>query len=541
MKMFYDDWYDLSTLREKIARKTNGTFSINEMIRVNTERYPDNIFINSFGNKLSWREAEGKMNRLADSFVRLGIAKGDKVSLLCGDSEPFVLTYLSVIRSGGVTVPINTRLATAADEIEYIVGHSESKIIVLEEKYLPVLEQIRNNLPELKEVVVIGEQTPPRTLAWQELLERGSTAERKVQAGGDEQALQLYTSGTTGRPKGSMLSHFNCLAQMEQMSHTAAYVPEDRVQNMLPFPHCGFICFSLSAFYAGAGLNIVYPFEPAKCAGFASEQKTTVLVFVPAMAIALVNLPDIKSYDLSSVRLFMYGAAPMPHAIIVKMKELWPWAKLQNIFGMTECAAAITTMKDEDALAKIGGVGRTVPGGRIRIVDSNDTDVPVGETGEIIYQGPNVMLGYFKNPEATEEVTRGGWYHTGDLGVLDEDGVLKVVDRKKDMLIRGGENVYPAEVERVLYEHPAVLECAVIGVPEKRLGERTKAFITLKEGCDLTPEEIINFCKGRLALYKVPEVIEFVAEIPKTPFGKLNKIKLRTWPCDNEYRAWEHR
>ncbi len=225
--------------------------------------------------------------------------------------------------------------------------------------------------------------------------------------------------------------------------------------------------------------------------------------------------------------------------MIQKMRELWPWIKLQNIFGMTECAAAISTMKDEEALTKIAGVGKVVPGGTLRVVDEKGVDVKIGEVGEIIYKGPNVMKGYYKNPDATAKALEGGWYHTGDLGVFDEDGILKIVDRAKDMLIRGGENVYPAEVERVLFEIPAALDCAVVGVPEERLGERTKAFIVLKQGQSLTPAEVVEHCKKKLAMFKVPEVIEFIKEIPRTPMAKIDKVSLRSHPRDKEWRAWD--
>lgn len=540
MEMFYNDWYDVKELRKKIELKTNQSFSINEVLKANSSHLPDNLFINSFGNKTNWQDGNAKINRLAGGLIRLGINKGDKVSLLCGDSDKFVLTYLAIIRTGGVTVPINTRLATAPGEVEYIINHSESRMLILEEKFIPQLEQIKKHLPMIQDVVIIGEYLPNDTISWEDVLNSGSEEDIPFTAGGDDQALQLYTSGTTGRPKGAMLSHFNCLAQMQQMSTVSNYTTDDIVQNMLPFPHCGFICFSLSALYSGAGMNIIYPFEPSQCAAFIQKHKTTVLDYVPAMATMLLNLPDIQDYDFSSLRLFNYGSAPMPYSAIVKMRELWPQAKLQNIFGMTECAAAIVTMKDEHALEKIGGVGRAVPGGKIRLINPVGEDVAVGEVGEIIYQGPNIMSGYFKNLEATEIAIQKGWYYTGDLGKLDEDGILEVVDRSKDMLIRGGENVYPAEVERVLYDLSSVLECAVIGVPDERLGERTKAFIVIKEGESLTPEKVVEHCKKNLALYKVPEIIEFIDVMPRTAMAKLDKIKLRSLSPEKEWKRENH-
>ena len=230
-----------------------------------------------------------------------------------------------------------------------------------------------------------------------------------------------------------------------------------------------------------------------------------------------------------------------PYNAIVRMKKIWPWAEVRNIFGMTECSAAISTMQDEHALSKIGGVGRAVPGGAIRVIDGFGVDAAAGEVGEILYKGPNLMSGYFKNRDATEKVIRDGWYHTGDLGILDDDNILKVVDRAKDMLIRGGENVYPAEVERVLYDLPAVRDCAVIGVPDERLGERTKAFIALKDGYVLEYEDVIEHCRRGLALFKVPEVIEFIDDIPRTSMAKIDKIMLRSLPRDKEWKAWENR
>jgi long-chain acyl-CoA synthetase len=542
MNLHYGDWYDAKILKEQISKITDKTFSIDSVFRKYARETPDSLFINSFGKKITWIDGHKKMNKLANSFMRLGIRKGDRVSILCCDSDAFVLTYLAVIRAGGVIVTLNTRLATSAAEIEYIVNNSESKIWVLEDKFTNLVSELpKGKLPHLKEIIVIGEQVPPDTISWNDLLNSGSEDDVVVKLSGEDQALQLYTSGTTGRPKGAMLTHYSCLAQMNQMSYTSRYKPVDRVQNMLPFPHCGFICFALSAFYAGGALNIIFPFEPKKCAEFVAEQKTTVLVLVPAMTIALISLSNISEYDFSSLRMIMYGGAPMPYATIKKMKEMWPQLKLQNIFGMTECSAAITAMKDEHALSKIAGVGKAVPGGNIRVVDEDDKDVPPGEVGEIIYSGPNVMAGYYKNPEGTAMANRGGWYHTGDLGVIDEDGVLKVVDRSKDMICRGGENVYPAEVERVLYDLYSVEECAVIGVPDTLLGERTKAFIKLKAEEEVSAGDVVTHCRKYLATFKLPEVIEFVNEIPKTPMSKLDKRKLRSLPRDNEWRSWEHK
>jgi long-chain acyl-CoA synthetase len=479
------------------------------------------------GKEMSYRQLEETARQLGGYFHKQGLVQGDVVALLLGNSDTFVTCYFACHAAGITVLPINTRLASR--EIEYIVNHSEAKMLVYDKEFAGMVEELVPSIPHVQHFIHVKGDSGLRGIEIREAIQQGGEIPALLQQD-DDTAVIFYTSGTTGKPKGVMLSHTNCVAVANMWSEAMELQQTDRVQIVAPLFHCAAShVFMLPTIQAGGTLVIERGFSPQQAMDTLQQQEVTVFFGVPAMYTLLLNLPDIQKQKVKApnLRLLTYGAAPMPYERIKQVKQFFPQAKVQNLYGQTENAPGATTLKDQYALTKIGSVGEPLPGCQIRVVDSEGRDVPVGEVGEIAVKGPQVMKGYLKNPEATALALRDDWLLSGDLGRFDEDGLLYIVDRKKDMIIRGGENIYPIEVEEVLFEIPEVLEAAVVGIPHEVYGEVPKAVIALKPGCSVTEEEITRFCQERLAKYKVPALVEFVDALPRNASGKVLKTVLR--------------
>ncbi|GGK30713.1 long-chain-fatty-acid--CoA ligase [Caldalkalibacillus thermarum] len=404
--------------------------------------------------------------------------------------------------------------------------HSKAKGLLYSSQYLDVVNQLRPELQHVEEYLVLepGGSDP----ALEAILSQYKGSYETKDGTEEDVAVIFYTSGTTGRPKGVMLTHRNCVAVSDMWATAFELTAQDQVQIVAPLFHCAAShVFMLPAMYAGGTVVIEPGFSPKQSLKTMAEQKVTVFFGVPAMYTLLLNEPGIEQVNVPHLRLLTYGAAPMPYELVKKVKQRFPQVKVQNCYGQTENAPGATTLKDLYALEKIGSVGEPLPNCEVRVVDEHGQDVPVGEVGEIIVKGLNVMKGYLYNPEATQEAIKDGWLYSGDLGRLDEDGLLYIVDRKKDMIIRGGENVYPVEIEEVLYEIPEILEAAVVGIPHEVYGEVPKAYVVLKDGQSISEETILNYCWERLAKYKVPAEVEFIAALPRNASGKVLKTVLR--------------
>ena len=361
-----------------------------------------------------------------------------------------------------------------------------------------------------------------------EVFQNDSLSFNEVKVAENTTTVIFYTSGTTGKPKGVMLSAANVRATAKLYVEALELNSADRMQIVAPLFHCAAShVFSIPIIYAGGTVVIEEGFSPEQTMDTLEQEKITVFFGVPAMYSILLNSPKMETLDLTNLRLFTYGAAPMPFELIRKIKALYPEVKVQNIYGQTENSPAATTLKDHYALEKVGSVGEPVPGTEVRVVDESGSPLPTGQVGEIAVKGPQLMKGYLKNEEATKQAIRDGWLYTGDLGRMDKDGLLYIVDRKKDMIIRGGENVYPVEVEEVLYEIPEILEAAVVGVPHEVYGEVPKAFVVLKEGKQLTEAEVLTSCSKSLAKFKLPAEVEFIDNLPRNASGKVLKTTLR--------------
>ena len=482
---------------------------------------PEKVITSFQGRELTYAEFYQQAKNLAGYFQERGYNNNDIIAVDLNNSDYFMVCYFACQLGGFPILPINTKLA--APEIEYIITHSEARALIYDNRFEEVLKQCGQALEKFDDCLVVGGDG---TL--EAILEGEPMPFEQPKVSEDDTAVIFYTSGTTGKPKGVMLSAGNVQAITQIWSESLELTTNDRMQISTPLFHCAAShCFSVPTVYSGGTVVIEEAFSPEQTIETMEKEKVTVFFGVPAMFSILLNTPKMEKADLSELRLFTYGAAPMPYELVKIVKKRFSHVKVQNLYGQTENAPGATTLKDHYALDKVGSVGEPLPMTEVRVVDEFGKPVPPGMVGEIIVKVPQVMKGYLKNDEATRQTIKNGWLYSGDLGRMDEDGLLYIVDRKKDMIIRGGENVYPVEVEEVLYEIPELLEAAVVGVPHEIYGEVPKAYIVLKEGQALTAEDVLNYCRQKLAKYKLPAEVIFLDTLPRNASGKVLKNTLR--------------
>ncbi|QPR68038.1 long-chain fatty acid--CoA ligase [Lysinibacillus macroides] len=467
------------------------------------------------GNKLSYHEFYERVERFAAYLQQQDYQKDDVIALYTLNSDLFLIAYLGVQLAGFVVMPINTKLA--APEVEFIVNHSEAKGLIYDER---IEETFKDISYEFQHAISLQEMTA--------IIEQDQGVRKAVQLAPHDTAVVMYTSGTTGKPKGVMLTHQNIAATACIWSESMQMSNKDRMFICTPLFHCaGLHVFAMPMFYQGGTVIIEEAFTPTKTLAQIATTAATIFFGVPSMYTIILNTPGFKEHSLHHLRLLCYGAAPMPYELVKQIKEAFPNVKVQNLYGQTENSPAATSLLDSDALTKIGSVGKPLAQTEVWVVDSEGNPVPAGEVGEICVKGPQVMKGYLRNPEETARTVKNGWLYSGDLGRFDKEGYLYIVDRKKDLIIRGGENIYPIEVEEVLYQIPEVLEAAVVGLPHEVYGEVPKAYVVLKEGKSIEETTILSYCQTQLAKYKVPYEIEFLAELPRNASGKVLKHTLR--------------
>lgn len=494
---------------------------VSERLAYLAKEQPSNIITSFKGRETSYAELYEQAKRLAGYFQSKGYEQEDIIAVYLTNSDYFLTCYYACQLGGFTILPINTKLT--APEVDYIFSHSEAKALIYETRLTNILDDLPEAMNSFEDVLYLGEEN---TLL--EVLKNESLVFNEVKVDENTTTVIFYTSGTTGRPKGVMLSAANVRATAKLYVEALELNSADRMQIVAPLFHCAAShVFSIPVIYAGGMVVIEEGFSPEQTMDTLEQEKITVFFGVPAMYSILLNSPKMESLRLSNLRLFTYGAAPMPFELIRKIKAFFPDVKVQNIYGQTENSPAATTLKDHFALEKVGSVGEPVPGTEVQVVDELGTPLPTGLVGEIVVKGPQLMKGYLKNEEATKQAIRDGWLYTGDLGRMDEDGLLYIVDRKKDMIIRGGENVYPVEVEEVLYEISEVLEAAVVGVPHEIYGEVPKAYVVLKDGKQLTEEAVLSKCSKSLAKFKLPVEVEFIDSLPRNASGKVLKTTLR--------------
>jgi long-chain acyl-CoA synthetase len=480
----------------------------------------------------TWGETAGRVAKLAGAMQGLGLETGDRAAILALNSDRYFEFFYATAWAGGVFVPINIRLAPP--EVVHWITDSEAKLLFIDKAFAAMLPALEGKIPSVEQIIYLGDDELPAGMHGFEAILEAADPVPDAERCYEDLAGLFYTGGTTGRSKGVMLSHRNLVFNAFNSLVLLKYETDTRFIHAPPMFHIA----DCVAVFGGTQLGIEHYFIPAFTAEATLDAiqrwGITETLLVPTMVNMMVNHPDVEKYDLSSFRRLSYGASPMPEAVILRAMELMPKVQFFHAYGQTECAP-ITSINGPESHVfegpmayKFRSPGQAALGVEVQIRDENDVEVPRGEVGEICVRGANVMQGYWRQPELTAETLRGGWMHSGDGGYMDDNGYIFVVDRVKDMIISGGENVYSAEVESAVQMFPAVAECAVIGVPDEKWGERVHAIVRLKAGQSATAEQIIEHSRSQIAGFKCPRSIAFVTEpLPLSGAGKILKTDLR--------------
>jgi long-chain acyl-CoA synthetase len=504
---------------------------LTDALRRAAVRRPDTAALVFEQNRFTWSQFQDRVARLATVLRDLGVGNGDRVAMLANSSHRYIEYYYGSLWSGGIIVPLNSR--HAVPEMIEQAKDAEPIVLIVDDAYASMAAAIKAGTPSLRHVIFAGDADgPPHMIDYEQAL-AGTSPCADAMRGGDDIACLFYTGGTTGRSKGVMLTHANLVANVKTTMALTGF------NEALVHLHAGPL-FHLAAggrvltTMAAGGRNIVLPhFRPDAVLAAITRERITTVTLVPTMIGMITQLENFHTYDLSSLNLITYGASPMPEALLRRAIEKFPGVRFAQAYGMTELSPLATYLGPEDhnldgATHRLRSAGRAVPGVDVRVVDAADQTLPVGEVGEILVRGPNVMKGYWRQPSLTAEALRGGWMHTGDAGKFDADGYLYVVDRTKDMIISGGENVYSSEVETAIAQHPDVTQCAVIGIPDRKWGEAVHAVVVLRAGSRLNAEALIGHCRSLIAGYKCPRSVDLRHEpLPLSSVNKVDKVALR--------------
>ena len=503
---------------------------VQDWLHYHAHRRPDAPFAVDGGRRLTWAQAQASVRRIANALIGAGISPGDRIAFLARNCLEYPLLYYGAFEAGAVPVSLNFRLAPP--EWRFILEDARVRLVVAADEYTEALDGLRSDVPALR-WVVLGAARPGWD-AFEDWIAAAATTAPGFRPAPDADLYQMYTSGTTGRPKGAVLTQRAIVDHLHQLRLAMPLFPGERQLTVMPLFHAGMAIGLYNAVAGGAELVIHQAFEPEAVVRAMSEEGIAVASLVPAMIQACcVELPDVADRSYEALRLMVYGASPIAESTLARALEVFGCEFGQG-YGMTETASCVTFLLPEDHRRALAGrpdlllsAGRPVLGTEVRIVDENDRPLACGELGEIAARGPQLMRGYWNLPDETAEALRGGWMHTGDAGSFDDEGYLYVRDRVKDMIVSGGENVYPREIEEVLFHHPAVADAAVIGVPDDRWGETVRAVVVLRPGARASADELIAFCRGRIADYKRPRSVAFLDALPRNPSGKVLKRELR--------------
>ena len=484
--------------------------SIPQLLQQRAAAAPEKIFLLSEADKrqFTYREFEATVARVAGMLWANGVRKGDVVSLLLPNSVEYVFAYFACWHIGALAGPINSLLK--AQEIAYVISNSEAKVLLVNSSFLSVIEKTETQIIQFDKVEQVPDQQPGET-----------------QIDKNDDAIIIYTSGTTGKPKGCLLTHGNVIANARQISSWLGFTETDRLLTMMPLFHMNAVSVTtMSALYAGGSTVVSPKLSASRFWQIISDYQITSFGSVATMlSMLLSTYPEgvPAGFKTDQLRFAMCGSAPVPAEVLRRFEETFNCLVIEG-YGLSESTCR-STFNPPDTRRRPGSCGLPI-GNEMSVVDEEDQEVPAGELGEIVLRGENILKGYYKNDAANQTAFRNGWFHTGDIGYRDEEGYYFIVDRKSDMIIRGGENIYPREIDEVLYEHPSIAAAAVIGVPDNLYGEEVAAVVVLKNGASCSEQEVIEFCKARLADYKCPKTVRFVDDIPKGPTGKLLKREL---------------
>ncbi|HDQ03253.1 MAG TPA: long-chain-fatty-acid--CoA ligase [Deltaproteobacteria bacterium] len=503
--------------------------TIGDISRRSAARYPERTAIIFRDKILTFYDLEEEACRFANLMLSLGVKKGERVAINAYNSHYYAISLLGLAKIGAVQVPVNYMLN--CEEIAYVVSHSGAKIFLVEDSLLPVIEAKKELFQSVENWGLISLQETLPTDGYFDLEKEMSSMpadEPDIEVSAEDIVQIPYTSGTETKPKGAMLSHRALMSQYFSCIIEGQYEKEDVSIHALPLFHCAQLhCFLIPFIYVGAKNIILHKADPTAILENIETYKVSHMFAPPTVWIGLLHYPAFGQYNLNSLKKGAYGASVMPIEVIKQLNSAFDGIRLWNYYGQTEMSPVATILKPKDQLEKAGSAGKPVLNVETRLMDDEGNFVGVGEVGEIVHRSGQVMSGYLNDPEKTAEAFKYGWFHSGDLGVMDNDGYLYVVDRKKDMIKTGGENVASREVEEVLYSHPAVAEAAVIGLPDQKWIEVVSAVVVPKNGVTVSEKDIIDFCKLRLAGFKCPKKVFIADELVKNPSGKILKRELR--------------
>lgn len=502
--------------------------SIVDIINENAELYPDKTAFIYGDRRTNYEEFKERVNRLANGLSDLGVKAGDRIGILSKNRPEYFETYCTG-KNGIIVVPLNFRFR--GKELGFLIKNSGVETLIVEQDFVETIEQIRDDTTSVRNYVCIGDQSG--YLNYEEIVEDASSEAKPSDIKGDDIWCIFYTSGTTGVPKGAMLTHAGLVKTGLMHIQAMKMSSEDIAIHVMPLFHVGGMWYYLFPCFMKGMTNIVFSqFRPRDFLSCVEKYRVTTSHVVPTMVVSLLEELRRDKWDVSSLRWLLYAASPMPISTLKEALRTFPNCGFFQAYGSTEVTS--TFLSDEDhnyAIreneALLSSCGRPLSDTQVRIIRDDGTEVAIGEIGEIAMRTERSMVGYWNDPEETAKTIKDGWVLTGDMGKLDRNGYLYISDRKKDMIVSGGENVYPAEVEEVLTKHPAVLEAAVIGVPDKKWIEAVKAVIIVRKGMRLTEREIIDFSKSNIAGFKCPKSVDFVDDLPKSPAGKILKRVLR--------------
>lgn len=513
-----------------MSRSLRG-WTLDAMIRRNGQRFPDKPAVIDGAMTMTWAQLDQRVDRVANALAGAGLTRGDRVALLLPNCREFLEMYYGVARAGLIAVPLNYRLTP--DESAAVLAGAAPALLVVGAPYVGTAQALEARIPELRRRWVVGDGALAGAVAYEDALAAASALPVAAQGGEDDAFAIFFTSGTTGLPKGAVVSHRNLEANAFNQCLADASRGDDVNLIATPLYHMGAVFMATTYVMLGCTQVVLPHFEAGAWLAAVARHRASVSLLVPTMINAVVNSPALEAADLSALRLIFYGGGPMPPAVLQRALQRLPCGFTQG-YGLTETLEA-TFLVAADHLAdgdvrrqrRLASAGREAAGAEIRIVDDAGHDLGANQIGEVLVRSHSVISGYWNNPEETAAVLRDGWFYTGDLGYLDEDRYLFVVDRKKDMVISGGVNIYTKEIESVLYTHPAVREAAVIGLPDEIWGEAVTAVVSLLPGRCATAEELVEHCRAHLASYKKPRAVHVVEELPKNPSGKILKRELR--------------
>ncbi|WP_028314375.1 class I adenylate-forming enzyme family protein [Desulfatibacillum aliphaticivorans] len=473
--------------------------------------------------RYTYAQENARANRFASALKANDFKKGDRIAVLCKNNEHIICALMGAAKMGVVAAILNWRLT--APELEYILNNCGADMLIYDDAFAPVVDELKGNIPTRLFVSKFAKGKDPD---FEDFLAQGSEEEPSIKAGGDDPCVIMYTSGTTGKPKGAMISHNNAFWASLGLTHTLPWAYKERYLLVAPLFHIGGLSPVFANIHKGLTTVFMPDFDPVGMYRTIQDERINFMMTVPLMLMAMAMVPPdvVEKFDLSSLNFFVCGASPVPPSLIHLYNE--KGFKIAQVYGATEYTGAITFWTHEIGMDKCASAGKPVFHGQVKVCKpGSDEEVPAGEVGELCLFGPQVFLGYWNNPKASEEALTGGCYRSGDLGRIDEDGCVYVIDRLKDMIISGGENIYPAEIEQVLQSHPAVAEAAVTGRPDEKWGEIPVAHVAVRPGETITEEDILQVCRDNLAGFKRVKEVHFVEALPKNSTGKILKTVLR--------------